>query len=151
MNLGTYIGMLDTGLRDLADAYRQVAEAHGDEPDVWMNLSSFAEDCTRQADGLAPFIDRYGEQTDDEPDRLEAQVFGEPRSGGLGLLRDLHDLYVMGHYADITWTMLGQAAKGLRDAELIDAIDELEGHTAAQVRWIETRMKQAAPQALIVA
>lgn len=151
MNLGVYLGMLEHGVRDLADAYRQVADAHREEPDVWMNLHTFADDCERQAEGLGPFLTHYGEESDDEPDRLEAEVFQEPRSGGLGLLRDLHDLYVMGHYADITWTMVGQAAKGLRDADLIETIDTLERHTAAQIRWLETRMKQAAPQALIVA
>lgn len=150
MNVGIYLGMLDGALRDLADAYRQVADAHAEEPDVWMNLSTFADDCDRQAEGLGTFVDRYGEESDEEPDRLEAEVFQEPRSGGLGLLRDLQDLYVMGHYVDITWTMLGQAAQGLRDAELIETIGDLEHHTAAQVRWIKTRMKQAAPQALVV-
>jgi hypothetical protein len=30
--------------------------------------------------------------------------------GGLGLLRDLQDLYLMTTECDITWTMIGQAA-----------------------------------------
>ena len=150
MHLGNYLGLLDTGLRDLADAYRQVADGHSEEPDVLASTRAFAADCDEKIAGMAPFIAKYGEEGDDEPDHMEAELFQGTREGGLGLLRDLHDVYLMANYVDITWTMIGQAAKGLRDADLIAAIDELEHHTAAQVRWLKTRMKQAAPQALIV-
>ncbi|HET9137938.1 hypothetical protein [Actinophytocola sp.] len=34
MHLATYIGLLDSSLRTLADAYRQVGRGHGAEPDV---------------------------------------------------------------------------------------------------------------------
>ena len=65
----------------------------------------FADQSTDHADALAPHVERYGEDKPEEPDRLHGELFGGTRSGGLGLLRDLHD----------------------------------------------TRMKQAAPQALVVA
>ena len=52
---------------------------------------------------------------------------------------------------DITWTLVGQAAKGLRDAELIEVVNQNESETALQLKWLRTRMKQAAPQALAVA
>jgi hypothetical protein len=59
-----------------------------------------------------------------------AKLFGGTRGGGLGLLRDLHDLYLMATECEVTGTLVAQAG---------------------QLRWLRTRMKQAAPQALVVA
>ena len=47
--------------------------------------------------------------------------------------------------------MLGQAAQGVRDRELLEVVQGCEGETEIQLKWLRTRMKQAAPQALVVA
>ncbi|MGK4595048.1 hypothetical protein [Amycolatopsis sp. w19] len=47
--------------------------------------------------------------------------------------------------------MVGQAAQGLRDRELLDLVEDHEQETSRQLTWLRTRMKQAAPQALIAA
>ena len=57
----------------------------------------------------------------------------------------------MAAHCDITCTLVGQAAKGLRDADLIELVTANESETAVQLKWLRTRMKQAAPQALLVA
>jgi hypothetical protein len=49
------------------------------------------------------------------------------------------------------WTVVGQAAQGARDEELLAVVRRCEGDTAVQLTWLRTRMKQAAPQALVVA
>jgi anaerobic selenocysteine-containing dehydrogenase len=74
-----------------------------------------------------------------------------PREGGLGLLRDLHDLYLMASECDMAWTLVGQAAQGARDTDLLAVVQACEGETAAQLQWLKSRMKEAAPQALVVA
>jgi hypothetical protein len=51
---------------------------------------------------------------------------------------------------DIAWTLVGQAAQGARDQELLDVVNACEGETSTQMLWLQTRMKQAAPQALVV-
>ncbi|MFE1781677.1 hypothetical protein ACFW9F_03560 [Streptomyces sp. NPDC059506] len=98
---------------------------------------------------LAPVADRYGEQREDEPERLHAEGLAGTRSGGVGLLRDLQDLYVLASFVDITWTVLAQAAQGARDRELIDVAGSCRADTRRQLLWLSTRIKQAAPQALI--
>jgi hypothetical protein len=96
--------------------------------------------------------DPWGERSpEDEPERLHSELFKGARSGGLGLLRDLHDLYLMVAECDITWTLVGQAAQGARDDDLLATVQRCEGETSAQLAWLTTRMKQAAPQALVVA
>jgi hypothetical protein len=51
----------------------------------------------------------------------------------------------------MAWTVIGQAAQGVRDRELLDVVDSCLNETANQLKWIRTRMKVAASQALIVA
>ena len=151
MNLPHYLGLLHRAEVDLATAFREVGRGHADEPDVLHICERLAAQCDGHAERLAPFADRYGEEADDEPDRLHNDLFGGGvRSGPLGLLRDLHDLYLMACECDISWTLVGQAAQGARDAELLQAVHACEGETAIQLKWLRTRMKQAAPQALLV-
>jgi hypothetical protein len=52
---------------------------------------------------------------------------------------------------EICWTVVGQAARGARDQELQQVVRDCEGETAIQLKWLRTRMKAAAPQALVVA
>ena len=150
MNLAHYLGLLHRAEVELAAAFREIGEAHGDEPDVFHDCGRLATQCDRHAGLLLPFADRYGEEVDDEPDRLHSEIFRGAREGGLGLLRDLHDLYLMAAECDISWTIVGQAARGARDDELVDVVDRCEGETATQMAWLRTRMKQSAPQALVV-
>jgi hypothetical protein len=52
---------------------------------------------------------------------------------------------------DICWTVVGQAARGARDQQLQQVVQDCEGETAMQLKWLRTRLKQAAPQVLVVA
>ena len=146
-----YLGLLHRAQETLAAAYREVGEGHRQEVDVLHTCAKLARECDAHAEALRPFAERYGEDAPDEPDRLHAEIFQGPRSGALGLLRDLQDLYLMAAECDITWTLVGQAAQGLRDRELLAVVRRDEQRTAVQLKWLRTRMKQAAPQALVVA
>lgn len=151
MQAAHYIGLLHRAQLDLAAAFREVGEGHAEEPDVLHVCERLGAQCDAHADRLAPFADRYGEDAPDEPDRLHAEIFAGTRDGPIGLLRDLHDLYLMAAQCDMAWTIVGQAAQGLRDDDLLEVVKGCEGDTATQMRWLRTRMKQAAPQALAVA
>lgn len=150
MQLAHYLGLLHRGEVELAAALREVAEAHGDEPDVRGICLKVASGCDTHAERLEPFARRYGEEEDEEPERLHSELFRGTRTGGLGLLRDLHDLYLMACQCDMAWTLVGQAARGARDADLLAVVRACEGETATTLKWLSTRMKAAAPQALVV-
>ena len=128
-----------------------MATDHGHEPDVAVLCRRFADQSTAHADALAPFVERYGEDRPEEPERLHSELFGGTRSGGLGLVRDLHDPYLMATECEVTWTLVAQAAQGARDADLLTAAEHCQGEASGQLSWLRTRMKQAAPQALVVA
>jgi len=151
MNVDLYLGLLRSGEQVLAQSFRQTAEGHGDEPDVYELCHTLAKQCDEHERRLEPIIDRYGERPDGEPDRFHAEAMSESRSGPVGLLRDLQDLFVLVSLVHSTWTITRQAALALRDEELLALIDDCDGQTEVQHAWLSTRMKQAAPQALLVA
>jgi hypothetical protein len=151
VQLAHYLGLLHRAEAELARAFREVGSAHGEEVDVATMCARLAAECDRHAQALAPFAHRYGEDAPDEPERLHSELFKGPRSGGLALLRDLHDLYLMATECDAAWAVVGQAAQGARDRELLAVVQGCEGETAIQLKWLKTRMREAAPQALLVA
>ena len=150
MQLAHYLGLLHRAEAGLADAFRQVGEGHAGDVDVFLICRKLAAQCDAHAQRLQPCAERYGEDAPEEPDRLHSDLFQGTRNGGLGLLRDLQDLYLMACECDITWTLVGQAAQGARDKELLAVVQACEDETATQLKWLRTRMKQAAPQALVV-
>lgn len=154
-HLATYVGLLHHTEQTLADSFRVVGRAHAAEADVFAMCSTLAQLSDEHVRLLAPIAGRYGEQAagDDveEPDRLHADGLAEGRAGAVGLLRDLQDLHVLGTLAQTTWTVVYQAAQGARDADLMSAAEQANRSTSRQLTWLNTRMKVAAPQALLVA
>jgi hypothetical protein len=151
-HLTTYIGLADHSEKTLADSFRAVAEGHARVPDVFHTCQMLAQWSEDNREALAPIIARYGEADDvDEPERLHAAGLGETRDGEIGLLRDLQDLHVLASLVQTTWTVIAQGAQGLRDRDLLEVAQHANDQTSRQLTWLNTRMKQAAPQALIVA
>ena len=155
MHLVVYLGLVHRAEQTLADSLRTVGQGHAEPPAVQFicqTLATMSDDHVRQ---LTPIVERYGEEQHgddvDEPDRLHADGLAEVRSGPVGLLRDLQDLHVLGTLVQTTWTVVRQAAQGLRDRDLIALCEHASSETSRQLTWLNTRMKAAAPQALIVA
>jgi hypothetical protein len=151
MHLANYLQYLMKAETNLAEGFRKIGEAHAAESDIFHTADTLAQQCEAHAEQLQPFCEEYGKEGTAQPDRLYHELFTEARSGGLGLLRDMQDLYVMVSACDIAWTMVGQAAQGARDMELLEVVNVCEGQTLTQLKWLRTRMKEAAPQALLVA
>lgn len=151
MHLAHYLGFAHRSEVELGAAFREVAENHRDEAAVVHLAQRLGKQCEEHAEQLRPFADRYGEEAPEEPERLHSDLFGGTREGPLGLLRDLHDLYVMAAEVDMSWTLIAQAAQGVRDGDLLEIVERSEQETATQMEWLRTQLKQAAPQALVVA
>lgn len=151
MHVGLYLQMVKTTEQELEEAFKTVADHHRQEPDlekICTILSSWSQTKARSSDR---FIHKYGRERDREPQRLYSDLFQGPRRGGLALLRDLHDLWLMTTEAQIAWTLLGQAAQALRDKDFVQTCEHNKEQTHRQTSWLETRSKQAAPQTLIAA
>lgn len=151
MHLSHYLQLVQVAEGRLAEAYEQVAQGHGEEPDIALLTRRLADQCRQRERAVTPFAEEYAKTAPDEPERLHSDRFGGARSGGLGLLRDLHDLQLMATECAIAWSVIGQAAYGARDEPLIALADHAGSEVGAQSRWLRTRINQEAPQALVVA
>ena len=149
-HLAEYLGLLTDSEHEIADAFKSVADRHGDEPDIFEICQKFAHTSTVHEEAIRRFTSIFGEAGEHEASRVKKSLFNGPRSGGFGLVRDLHDLFLLVTEAHIGWMILLQAAQALRDGELIAACTKLGGETDGQRSWLQTRIKQAAPQALLV-
>ena len=151
MRVGHYLELLRTAELDLASACERVASEHSDEPDVRVDCLKFANDCREHASKLGPFLERYPCDAEQSGAHCAFRSsFGGPRPGPFGLLRDLHDLYLGATECEVSWTLIAQAASGLRDRELLEVVAACEGQSETHAAWFKSRMKQAAPQTLVV-
>jgi hypothetical protein len=151
MHVGNYLGILHRSEQDLADAFKTIADHHGDEPDVYNMCKLLASWSDEHVQNIKPLVDRYSEEKSDEPDRLKQSLFEQPRSGSLALVRDLHDLWLLANEIHLCYIILLQAARALRDLEMEKICQQFDEQTDRQILWLLTRIKQAAPQALVVA
>jgi hypothetical protein len=154
-HVATYVRLAHQGEQTLAHAFRTVGNGHAKEADVFHMCETLAKMSDAHVAEMAPVARRYEQDrvgdNVDEPARLHAEGLAEIREGQIGLLRDLQDLYVLATLIQTTWTVLSQGAQGLRDEQLLQVATRANAETGRQLAWLNTRMKAAAPQALIVA
>ena len=150
----TYLAMVQRAETVLADAFITVADGHQQEVDVFHVCTTLADMSRQHHQLLTEILDRRAStgaaDEVEQPERLHAPGMAGVRKGGVGLLRDLQDLYLLATLVQTTWTVIYQAAQGARDRELIDAAEHCSAQTSRQLTWLNTRMKAAAPQALLV-
>jgi ferredoxin-nitrate reductase len=105
---------------------------------------------TEAARSLVPFAARYGERQEGEPERLDKALLVQRKPNGFDLLRDLHDLWLLVNESLISVDVMEQAAHALRDEALLQAIQQIRQRNKRQGDWLRTRIRQAAPQVLVV-
>lgn len=145
-----YLGLMEGSERALAEALEAVAEAHKKEPDIYNECHMLARWSREELANLRKVIERYGEAKESEPDRLRKAVQPKLKKTGLGLVRDLHDCWLLANETHMSLIVLDQAAKGLRDEEMKGLVERVDHQNERQRDWLKNRIKQAAPQALTV-
>src|SRR6266542_5980270 len=115
MEIRTHLAMLDAGERRLAEALDMVAERHRADADIRETAALLATWSRAHVIALQPLIVRHRASPTADADRLRAALFHDVRVGGLGALRDLHDLATLAHHVRLTWMVLRQAALGAHD------------------------------------
>ncbi|MBV9064911.1 MAG: molybdopterin-dependent oxidoreductase, partial [Methylobacteriaceae bacterium] len=145
-----YLGILQASERRLVKAFVQARQNHPDVPDLQDECATFIEWASDGAARLDPFIKRYGERLQGEPERLTEALVRKRVSTGFSLLRELHDLWLLVNESLIAIKALKQASQALRDSEFERVLTEMEHTNSRELNWLEKRLKQAAPQALVV-
>ncbi|WP_223247205.1 molybdopterin-dependent oxidoreductase [Sulfuriferula sp. AH1] len=149
-HIADYIGLLQESEQRLVKGLNQLAHTHAEEPDIGTLSRLFASWSQNAVQALQPFTEQYGERQAGEPERLDAALLIPRKPGGFNLLRHLHDLWLMVNESLISIDVLEQASKALRDQELEAAIGHIRQQNQRQAVWLWTRIRQAAPQTLVV-
>lgn len=158
--IGSFIEELHNAEVGLADDYRKVGARHAVEHELWYGCHTLAQQCDNRAEELRGAGDRYGERIS-EPHESElmgnvmahvrhatADMIGRRPSSGLLMLRDLRQLYTAAEEVNFYWIALGQVAQAKRDRQLLETVDMLHRQLLTQIKWLETRVKEACPQIL---
>ena len=148
--IARYLGLTMSTERALADAFVLVGARHATEPEMLNAARLHSNWCTGHLDVLRPAAARYRAECSRQGERLRRALFRGRRLGGFGLLRDLHDLLTLATSVHACWMALLQAAREARDADLEKACRACDADTLRQISWLETKLRQAAPQALTV-
>jgi hypothetical protein len=150
MLIGNYLQLAFDAEKEVVKAFNMIGAKHGNEPDVYQTCQLLASWSEKDLSRLQPLLTKYPASPDTSVEKLERMMFDNQEKGSYALLRDLHDLWLLVTEVDICWTVLLQAADGLRDREMKATIVKLQQSTNRQTAWLQTRVKQAAPQTLIV-
>ncbi|WP_427912575.1 molybdopterin oxidoreductase family protein [Ramlibacter sp. MMS24-I3-19] len=145
-----YLGLLQLSEQRLVRAFEQARHTHPDEPDLGTMCQQFEQWSTEAERSLVPFVAKYGERKEGEPERLDKALLVQRKPNAFDLLRDLHDLWLLVNESLISVDVMEQAAHALRDEELLKAIQQIRERNKRQGDWLRTRIRQAAPQVLVV-
>lgn len=149
-HLADYIGLLGESEKRLVKGFEQVRKTHSDEPDVDSLCKLFASWSTEAESMLEAFVSKYGERQEGEPKRLDKALLVKRKQGGFDMLRDFHDLWLLVNESMMSLNVLKQAARALRDRQLLDVLNHMQDRNERQLIWLQTRINQAAPQVLVV-
>jgi hypothetical protein len=159
MKLGVGIDDVQEAEMELAKQLVSLAERHLSESDVYHMSLARAHVCAEHVWRLRPFVDRYDAHTVDVEDATTPGLLDTLRQGaakglghmsvsGLVLVKDLRETYIAAHRAEIGWIVLQQAAKAARDTELLAVVGVCAEEAEQTWKWLRTRIKQSAPEAL---
>ena len=149
-HVADYLGLLQESERRLVEGFEQLRATHPDEPDIGPLSHVLAEWSRASADALDPFVRKYGERKEGEPERLDKALLVQRKQGGFDMLRDLHDLWLMVNESMISLDVLEQGARSLHDEEFEGAVKQIRHQNTRQLEWLHGRIRQAAPQTLVV-
>jgi predicted RNA-binding protein with PIN domain len=147
---------------ELAAEYRTVGERHAAEHDVFHICHTLASQSAARADRIAGVLESGAESPPENGHestvhslvaaarRTASQAISHSAASSAVLLADLRHLYSLTADCEAQWLIVGQGAKASREAALIDLTSTSCEEVVGQMRWIKTKLKLAAPQAVAV-
>ncbi len=149
-HLADYLGLLLASEERLVRGWEKLRRSHPTTPDIGPQSTLFMAWSRENAAAIRPYVARYGERREGEPEALDEALLLERGQTAFGLLRDLQDLWLMANESTISVAVLLQAARALGDRGLERDLSAIESRNGRQRTWLLTRIRQAAPQTLVV-
>ncbi len=149
-HLADYIGLLLASEERLVRGWEKLRRSHPTTPDIGPQSTLFVAWSRENAAAIRPYVVRHGERREGEPEVLDEALLLERGQTAFGLLRDLQDLWLMANEGTISIAVLLQGARALGDRDLERDLSAIESRNERQRTWLLTRIRQAAPQTLVV-
>jgi len=150
VQVATFLGQIKATEAQLLDAFAVVAERHERNYELSRGATTCAIWSRRHLDWLAPFEKAYGAVPSENAETLRSALLSGTRAGTLGEIEDLSDLAVLAERAEMTWTVLYQGAREIRDPGLVELAGRARDHNKRQIAWIRTQIDHVASDALAV-
>ena len=158
MKIGLALQGLYRAESDLADELLRLSEQYREEHDIHHLARDLAGWSQRHVREIAETAKEYGVTLELEPlgefdtartVRKKGGHLLDPRGeAALRLLDDLRAVYVKASGVSLDWVLLGQAARGIKDSELLTVVARCHPDTLRQVRWANAMLKELSPQIL---
>lgn|SRR6476660_1844588 len=148
MQLPVYLGLAINAEEELADAFKMIAKKHATEVEVVRNCKLLSGWSTEHVENLKMQVEKYGEKNIHQANHISSNLF-KTKPGSLGVLRDLHGLWLLACEVEMCYMVLSQGAKALRDSELELMSEQYCEYTGRQKVWLQTKIKSSASQVLI--
>jgi len=145
-----YLGIVVRGEQALAEAYETVAQHHATNDELRTRCGESAARSRAGAASLRSLAQQYGTSEQAEAEQLRGAMFGGLRTGNLGQLRDLHDLYTLTSYLSIGFFALKQAGSALRNTALTATATARMDELTSEEGWLNSEIRAIAAQALVV-
>lgn len=149
-HVADYLGLLLESEEALATMFEEVSAAHLKDAGVHNMCGTFASWTRGQLDPLRDLAGRHGTKSEREPRKLRRAIAPTLMPTGFGLIRDLHDCWLMANESHISLRVLHQASLALRDENMKSVVERIDHQNERQRRWLFTKIMEAAPQALTV-
>ena len=150
VHLPDYLGLLRSCHEQFIRACDAVRARHLEEPDIQAGLFKLSGFSSEAIAALQPICKRHGKNENKEPNELREALIPSARSGAFGLLRDLHDLAILVCEAEMTLTIVRQAALASRDDKFLQACDHIGKQAHRQKAWLQTQIMHRSAHTLMV-
>jgi hypothetical protein len=150
MHIAIYVGLTLESEAVLQAAYLNVSTRHKRDAGVHDGCRRAVRFTELRLNAANNLRTKFGATSSPDPKLLGNALFHGLRAGGVGLVRDLHDLSLLANQSLLYWTALSQACKALHDEVAVTICQECIDALQLQISWLKTELKEAAPQALTI-
>ncbi len=150
MHLDQYLSRVYEAEEDLTLGLQKIVTQHAFETDVVEMCGRFLLWSEEHLTSLKQLKVKWENGAKTESPNLFKTLFLNMRMGPYGLLQDLHALSLLIHEAHTSWTILNQGAMASRNSGLESLCKNAGVHCNKESMWVETRIKNAAAQILVV-